>query len=227
LGWNTSTVAELLTAAKTYSNIQISEQGNSWLPHSFVGVTTFDGNKFAIYFRDTELRFLSANAGSIRDPVVVLENCEGLEGGMLLSVLSDFQDGYFGSLSGEVPSFVAAVPNARKTSEIQSQLFSNWVMPLISGALIVLLASLISIFSSAAPELSRMGDTSLNPAIPKVAEKGLPSAPDMETQTITPITPLEGGALEHFPGSAVMCGDGTMSNSGGKQGACSWHGGVR
>jgi hypothetical protein len=35
-----------------------------------------------------------------------------------------------------------------------------------------------------------------------------------------------GGTLPSGNGYPVMCADGTMSDSGGIQGACSWHGGV-
>ena len=51
---------------------------------------------------------------------------------------------------------------------------------------------------------------------------------DTSTNTDGGSSTYPGGGSSTYPGggSWVMCNDGRTSNAGGKQGACSWHGGV-
>lgn len=207
------------------SRIDFLEDGNSWLPVPFLAISKSDGFRFALYFREESLFFVPVRNGTVQPAIIVSDQMDTNAESLVLEIQRlERQLRTLGQT--QQPSFLNEHNSAKKTSEPLQNFKLNWLLPLFSGAVLFLLVLVFSIGSANNPQLGT------------VSYPDHPSPPGVET-TLEPIPlapatkpkddrqPLVVDGFDGQLGSMVICKDGTVSYAGGKQGACSWHGGVR
>lgn len=225
---SSSELSEYFHAANRFKSVRDFTNGNSWLNKPFVAITTHEGNKFAIYFEEGELKFLSANAGGIHFPEVIDPDPLGLNRFEILTQVDEFQRDFYCLAPVSRPNFTQSTPGVRRTSEVGRKVFDAWVLPLVAGSIILFLAFLGSLGTSSTPQLQTTPNSNTSQLLEQggnIGEPSPPSLPSVEAPTLQ--TPTKARTIDTSPGFTVFCKDGTISNAGGKQGACSWHGGVR
>lgn len=208
------------------SSIRYFREGNAWLPYPFIGVTRYDGVRYALYFRDGDLFYVPADAGTVRPAIAISRKADEWNPEAIVDRVHELEEKFSKSKQSTEPSFTVSKPSARKTSESLHKLRYNWLIPIFSGAFLFLALVLVSI-----------GTTNLSLGGPGVSQPSNSPPPVSTIQQPSPPSPLpsqplrsgsgEFGSFDRSPGSIVICNDGTVSHSGGKRGACSWHGGVR
>jgi len=223
---DTRSLLSALSAKERYVAVQFFREGNNWLSFPFIAVTTINGAKFALFSRNGNLNFLPANASTFRGPIVVEGPSQIAGTDLLLKKIEEIEKEQFTSATRQVPSFVKSNPRAKSSSEALHNFRFNWFIPIFSGGLIFLLAFVVSIGSSLTPSTGPAleGNSTTTPIVQPTIEPSGPNSNTIPTEK-RPFYPSEKG--DHVPGSLVTCQDGTTSSSGGKKGACSWHGGVR
>lgn len=225
---NSSELSEYFLAANKFKSVRDFKNGNSWLNKPFVAITTHEGNKFAIYFEDAQLKFLSANPGGLDFPEDINPDPTGLNRFEILTQVDNFQRNYYRVAPRTRPNFTQSTTSVRKTSEVSRKVFDGWVLPVFAGSILLFLAFLGSLGSSSTPQPQTSPNSSTSQLFEQsgnVVEPSPTSLPTVEAPTLQ--IPTKARTMDTSPGFTVLCKDGTLSNAGGKQGACSWHGGVR
>lgn len=221
-------LSEYFLAANRFKSVRDFPSGNSWLNKPFVAITTHEGNKFAIYFEGGELKFISANSGGIHFPEVIEPDPLGLDRFEILTQVDEFQRDFYRLAPVSRPKFTQSTPGVRKTSEVGRKVFDAWVLPLVAGSIILFLAFLGSLGPSSAPQQQTTPNSNTSQLLEQGANTVVPSAPSSPSvEAPTFQAPTKAPTIDTSPGFTVFCKDGTTSTAGGKQGACSWHGGVR
>ncbi len=219
-------LAKELDSGQRGTSIQYFESGNGWLPYPFVGVTRPNGSRFALYFRGDQLFYVPADSGTVRPAVPIQAERESWNLRDALDEVEDLERQFDRAQYVLEPSFAASNPKAKETSEAAHTLRFNWLLPVFSGGFLFLLLVLISVGTATSPPGGVGFDRTSNSPAPistNQPQSPSPSSPNPLTPGSSPVT----GSFDRSPGYMVICNDGTVSYSGGKRGACSWHGGVR
>jgi len=219
-------LAGALSNGRKGTRIQYSESGNSWLRHPFIGVTRLNGARFALYFRDNELVFVLADSGTVRPEIAITKDGEAWNLKAALDRVENLERQFHPTRHVSQPSFTVSNPLVKKTSEAAHTFRFNWLLPVFSGGFLFLLLVLISVGTTTSPPGGAGFDRTINSPAPistNQPQSPSPSSPNPLTPGSSPVT----GSFDRSPGYMVICNDGTVSYSGGKRGACSWHGGVR
>lgn len=215
-----------LSSREAATSIRFSDGGNSWLPYPFLGVTRPNGDRFALYFQGGQLFFVPAFSGTVRPQITVSFEDEDWDVRAVVERIQRLEEQSNRSKNTEQPSFSISNGSSRKTSESVHKLRYNWLLPVLSGGFIFLAVILVSIGTTTAPPATT-GINQPNNGFPTIDSTLEPTrVPSFPSQT-SPGGTREFGTLDSSPGYMVTCNDGTVSYSGGKRGACSWHGGVR
>jgi len=222
---NLEDLATEFASRKDGTLVEYSEAGNAWLPYPFIGVTRPNGARFALYFRDDELFYVPADSGTVRPAIAITKWRQDWDLETALDQIENLERQFDNPQPVPQPSFTASNPIARKTSEAVHNFRFNWLLPVSSGGFLLLL--LFIVIATATPPSGGAGLDRISNSPPPVSTTQQPNPSPSFPSPLTPSSPPATGSFDRSPGYMVICNDGTVSYSGGKRGACSWHGGVR